>query len=434
MSSGSHRWYALVAVTLAFTLNRLDAVLTGLFLQPMKVSLSLSDTQLGFITGIAFGVFYAILGVPLARWADYGNRVTIAALAMALWGFTLTAYLFLANFAQLVVVRIASAVGEAGCMPPTYSLIGDYFPGAGERARAMAIYWLSGPLAALIGFIAGGWLSMKVGWREAFCIAGVLGLVAGVLLKFTVIEPRRPTLQNAATQSNLNLIRVLATLWHSRSVRYLVFAFILLMTSWVGVGSWEASFLVRSHNIGVDEAGIWLGLIYGAGGLVGILLGGYVASRWLTHDEERQVRLSALMIVLQIPFYAAFLLLGSTSAAALALLPVEIMCFFYFGPIFALMQRLVVDQMRARTLAVVMLLGNLLGLGLGPQLVGLLSDHLHERFGNDSLRYAMLVVSLMAVGAAGFFWKVAHTVRHDLASVASKKGGSAVPPSLLSTA
>src|ERR1700733_313850 len=172
MFSEAYKRYVLGALTFVYALNYLDRGLILLLLQPIKDDLHLSDTQLGFLTGIAFGLFYATLGVPIARWSDRGNRVTITSMAIALWGMTVMSCLFVSNFAQLLAARVAAAVGESGCMPPTYSLIGDYFPAATERTRAMAIYMLAGPLAAIVSFVLGGWLNELYGWRVTFFVMG----------------------------------------------------------------------------------------------------------------------------------------------------------------------------------------------------------------------------------------------------------------------
>src|SRR5262249_41117993 len=154
-----YKRFALWTLASVYTLNLVDRGLMSLLLQPIKEDLHLSDTQLGFVTGIAFGLFYATFGILIARWADRGNRVTITAAAIGLWGLTVMSCLFVGNYTQLVLARVAAAVGEAGCKPPTYSLVGDYFPGAVERTRAMAVYWLGGSVATIISFVIGGLLN-----------------------------------------------------------------------------------------------------------------------------------------------------------------------------------------------------------------------------------------------------------------------------------
>jgi predicted MFS family arabinose efflux permease len=410
--------YVLLVLTLVYTLNYLDRGLIGLLLQPIKEDLHLSDTQLGFLTGIAFGLFYATLGLPIARWADRGNRSTITSLAIGLWGLTVMACLFVANFAQLICARIAAAVGESGCMPPTYSLIGDYFPQPAERARAMAIYWLASPVATLISFMLGGWLNELYGWRITFFVMGCPAILVAILVKLTIVEPRG---QVAAAQPNAKqyprMMEVFTILWRQHSSRHLIIAIVLLFTMGLGLSPWYAAFMIRTHGMQTSELGIWLGLIFGVSGIAGILLGGYVTGRWFAEDERHQMRLSAASIALLVPCYLLFLLLPHKEHALIALIPLAVVFNFFLGPTFALMQRLVADEMRATTLAVLMLLANLIGMGIGPQIVGLLSDALAPIAGGDSLRYAMLSMSLVALWSAYHFWQAGQSVQGDLRAV-----------------
>lgn len=388
----------------------------------------MSDTQLGFLTGIAFGLFYATLGLPIARYADRGNRATITSIAIGMWGLTVMSCLFVTNFIQLVLARIAAAVGEAGCMPPTYSLLGDYFPGAAERTRSMAIYMLASPVSALVSFAAGGWLNERFGWRYTFFLMGVPALLVAALVKMTIGEPRMHTSGvQTVGQGPPRLAVVLEALWRMRSLRHLSIALILILTMGFGLAPWYAAFMIRSHGMKTAELGVWLGLIFGVAGVSGIALGGYAVGRWFSHNERTQLRLIALLIAMLVPCYVSFLLLPLTYQALTALVPLVVVCNFFLGPTFALMQRLVVDEMRATTLAAVMLLANLIGMGLGPQVVGVLSDQLMPVLGSDSLRYAMLVMSLVAFWAAYHFWQVSRTIQEDLASLSLRAGPGSNP-------
>lgn len=414
-SSVAYRRYALAAMTAVYTLNLVDRGLMGLLLQPIKEDLQLSDTQLGFVTGIAFALFYAVMGVPLARWADRGNRVTLTALAIGLWGVTVMTCLFVTNFVQLVFARIAAAVGEAGCKPPTYSLVGDYFPQAAERTRAMAVYWTGGPLSNLISFIAGGWLAEIYGWRVAFFVMGVPGLILALIFKFTIAEPRATVQKAAAPQRTLPPIKiVLTTFWRLRSCRNICIAMILVNMISLGMWPWFAAFMMRSHDMETGTLGLWLGSIFTVGGIIGVSAGGYFASRWFTGNERGQMRMCALAVGSVVPCFAAFLLLADKYHALIALGPLAILFSVFLGPTYAILQRLVPDDMRATTMAIMMLLANLIGMGLGPQVVGILSDLLAPSLGNDSLRYAMLSLSLVALGAAYYFWQTGKTVAVDL--------------------
>jgi MFS family permease len=409
-----YKRYVLATLTVVYTLNFLDRAVLILLLEPIKKDLLLSDTQLGFITGIAFALFYGTLGIPLARWADRGDRVTLTAAAIALWGITVMSCLWVRTFAQLVVARIAAAVGEAGCMPPTYSLLGDYFPAARERTRAMAIYWLANPLSALVSFIVGGWLNEHYGWRVTFFVLGLPALVVALVVKLSIKEPRGRASKPREASARPAYREVLLVLWRQRSARHLGAAIILLFMMGIGLGQWFAAFMIRTHHMSTGELGTWLGLILGLGGIVGIVLGGYGPRHGRLADERSQMRLCAIMIAALVPCSVAFLLLPRRELALLALVPWAVVLNYFFGPAFALMQRLVREDMRATTLAIVMLLANLIGMGAGPQLVGILSDALAPTFGADSLRYAMLAISLVAFWSAAHFWQVGKHVAADL--------------------
>lgn len=421
-SDSGYKKYVLSVLTLVYTLNYLDRGLIILLLQPIKNDLRLTDTQLGFLTGIAFALFYATAGVPIARWADRGNRVTITSLAIGLWGLTVMSCVMVGNFIQLVFARIAAAIGEAGCMPPTYSLIGDLFPRAAERTRAMAFYWLANPIAGLISFAAGGWLSEMYGWRVAFFLMGVPALLVAVLVKLTVRDPRSPVSPTTVTrQAEPSMWEVLTTLWHQRSCRHLSLAIIFFFAMGLGIAPWFAAFMVRSHGMGTTEIGVWFGLIFGFGGMAGTLLGGYVIARWFAENPRGQMRLSAILIASFCPCLVLFLLLPQRYGALTALTLLVAIFNFLLGPTFAVMQRLVRDDMRATTMAVVMLLANLIGMGVGPQLVGILSDELFPILHADSLRYALLAMSIIAFVSAFHFWKVGYAVAEDI----EKKGYAA---------
>jgi MFS family permease len=415
----AYKAYVLTALTVVLTLSYLDRVLIVLLLQPIKDDLHLTDTQLGIVTGTGFALFYATLGLPIARWADRGNRVTIAAVAISLWGLTVMSCISVANFAQLLLFRIAASIGESGCMPPTYSLVGDYYPKPAERSRAMARYMLAGPLAGLVSYLAGGWLHDLYGWRMTFLLAGIPALVVAGIVKATVREPRLSLPVKEHTRSReVGLLQVLSSLWLRRSARHICLGIILLWTLGLGLQPWYAAFMVRSHGAHTNEISVWFGLIFGVGGIVGILVGGMVSARAVTRDETSQLKVNAVVVALLVPCYLLFLCLPSRVYALCALVPLVIAFNFFVGPTFALLQRLVAHESRATALAVVMLLANLIGMGAGPLAVGILSDLLVGQFGTDSLRYAMLGISVLALWAALHFWLAGRTIKADLKATA----------------
>jgi MFS family permease len=412
----AYRRYGLAVMTAVYTLNLVDRGLIHLLLQPIKVDLQLSDTQLGFLTGMAFALFYATAGVPIARWADRGNRATIAALAIGVWGLTVMMCVFVVNYVQLVLARVAAGVGEAGCKPPTYSLIGDYFPEAAARTRAMSIYWLGNPIATLISFALGGWLAEMYGWRMTFLLMGIPGLLLAVIVKLTIVDPR-VNAPSAVPAPAASMKSVLSLIWRQRSSRHLCLALILLYTMGSGLNPWYAAFMIRSHGMGTAELGLWLGIVFCIGGFLGILSGGFLSARLFAESERSQMRMSAFTVAAFVPCLIAFVTLPEKAHALLALLPMIAAFSFFMGPTYALLQRLVPDNMRATVLAVVLLLVNLIGMGLGPQVVGALSDVLSPSYGPDGLRISMLLMSLVALWSSYHFWQAGKTVEGDLSSI-----------------
>jgi MFS family permease len=422
----AYKRYVLVVLTAVYMLNLVDRGLMTLLLEDIKADLGLTDTQLGALTGVAFGVFYATVGLPIARWADRGNRVTISALAIGMWGLTAMACVAVGSYAQLVLARIAAGVGESGCKPPTYSLVGDYFPSAAERAPALAFYLGGSSVASLLSYMAGGWLNEQYGWRLAFFMMGVPALLLAVLVKWTIVEPRTHQARASGPRPQpMPFAKVLATLGRQRSLRYLSAGLVLLYTFGAGLSPWYAAFMVRSHGASSADLGMWFGLIFGFGGLAGVLAGGYLASGAFAYDERSQMRMCAVTLACVLPFFVAFLLLPEKWQALLALVPLVMIFSVFMGPTYALLQRLVPDEMRATTMALIMLFANLIGMGLGPQIVGILSDVLAPVFARDSLRYAMLMVSFLALLAGYCFWRAGDTVREDLADQDRSRSGGA---------
>jgi predicted MFS family arabinose efflux permease len=286
----------------------------------------------------------------------------------------------------------------------------------------MTIYMVASPLPALVSFVLGGWLNTLYGWRMTFFIMGIPGLLIAVLVKLTIAEPRLDRRHSYESSRPLpRVLDVLTTLWHQRSLRHLGIGIVVLFTLMWGLWPWYAAFMVRSHGMSIVQLGIWLGLISGGGGIAGILLGGFIADRCFPNDERSQMRVNAVVIASLTLWFTLFLLLPQKHYALIALVPLVVVFNFWFGPTFALMQRLVADEMRATALALVMLVGNLVGMGIGPQIVGLLSDLLNPSLGNDALRYAMLIMSFLALWVSYHFWRASASLSDDLEAVQRKR-------------
>ncbi len=236
MNQSTYKKYLLGILLVILTCNFLDRSILAIALQDIKADLDLSDTQLGFLSGLAFAAFYSVMGIPIARWADRGNRVTIIALTTALWSVLVALCGAAATFVQILLIRVGVAVGEAGCVPPAHSLIADHFSRA-ERPRAVSIYMLGGPLSILIGYFLAGWLTQFYGWRMTFLLLGLPGIVLALLAFFTLREPRKLTPTRVSQTAAVPLREVLATLWGNKTFCHLLVAFAIMFFFGQGSGS-----------------------------------------------------------------------------------------------------------------------------------------------------------------------------------------------------
>ncbi|HAK63530.1 MAG: spinster family MFS transporter [Pseudomonadota bacterium] len=411
--------YVIGVLTTVYVFNFVDRQILSILMQPIKEEMQISDTALGFLSGIAFALFYATLGIPIARLADRWSRVNIITISLSLWSL-MTAVCGLAqNYWQLLISRILVGVGEAGGGPSSHSLIADYVP-MENRSTALGIFALGVPLGLLFGFLIGGWLEELYGWRVAFLSVGLPGLLLAVVVRLTLREPPRGHADGGArvaAAAQPPIRDVARALWKQKSFRHLALATAVQAIAGYGVIQWVPSFLHRSHQMTSGEIGTALALILGVGGAIGTAAGGYIADRMGKRDMRWQLWIPAIGAMTGAPF-AFGIYLAPTALETLAWFAVPILFInAYHGPAFAMTQALAPVSMRAMAAAVLLFVLNIIGLGLGPQLVGIASDLLHPLYGNESLRYALLCVSMVYVWAAAHFWMGARTLRQDLASV-----------------
>lgn len=412
--SEATRRYALSILVVVYTFNFIDRQILSILLEPIKNELGLSDSQLGLLTGFAFALFYATLGIPIARFADRSNRRNLIAAALGIWS-AMTALSGLAgNFWHMLAARIGVGVGEAGCSPPAHSLIADYYP-ADRRATALGIYSLGIPFGILFGFIAGGWMNEVFGWRAAFFVVGIPGIFLAVLVRFSLREPPRGMAEGKSLEGDQPSIKeTFAALWAKRAFRHLSIGGGLTAFVGYGVTTWFPSFLIRSHGMETGEVGTYLGLILGIPGGIGIVLGGYLADRFGARDTRWFLWIVTVALLVSVPFAVAMYLADSAYAAlGLMILPV-MLGNFYQATTFSQTQGLVSLRMRAVAAAVLLFILNIIGLGLGPQFVGMLSDYLAPTYGVESLRYALLIAGLLNVWAAVHYYFAGRHLEADL--------------------
>lgn len=411
MQRANHRRYLLALLMAILAFNFVDRMTLGVVLQDIKADLDLSDTQLGLLSGIAFALFYSVMGIPIARWADRGNRITIITLTTALWSAAVALCGIAGNFVQLLLIRVGVGVGEAGCVPPAHSLISDFFSRE-ERPRALGIYQMGASLSFVFGYFLAGWLNEFYGWRATFIILGLPGLVLAALGWFTLKEPRSSSQFVPAPQ--LQLIEVWRTLWTNVTFRHVLLCLSVTLFFTYGVLQWQPAFFIRSYGMKTGELGTWLAVAYGLFGLLGNYWGGAAASRYAGGNERAQ--LAGMAVVLcGVGLFSAGVYLAPNQYWGLASLCVAVLGLSAInGPVLATIQSLVPPQQRATAIALVMLFSNLIGMGLGPLATGALSDALQPRFGEGSLRYALLALCPGFVWCAWHIWRASHTVARDL--------------------
>ncbi|MCZ6888438.1 MAG: MFS transporter [Gammaproteobacteria bacterium] len=401
-ASPQARYYAVGLLMVVYTFNFIDRQLLAILQESIKLDLGLSDSQLGLLTGFAFAIFYVTAGIPIARWADRSNRRNIIALAVGLWSF-MTALSGLAqNYSYLLLARIGVGVGEAGGSPPAHSIISDIFPPE-RRASALALYSTGVNIGIMFGFLLGGWLNEYFGWRVAFMVVGVPGLVLALIVRFTLTEPPRGIAENRIPGAAVPLGTVLALLWSRRSFRHIALGGALNAFAGYSTAGWTASFMQRSHGMETGELGTWLALILGLGGAIGVFGGALVAERLARRDVRWYMWLPALTGVICVPFMVGvYLADGPYLALTLSIVP-GLLFNVYLGNALAMTHGLVGLRMRALASAILFFVLNIIGLGIGPWVVGFLSDQLEPSLGVESLRYAMLYVIPAAMA-----WSVYH--------------------------
>jgi predicted MFS family arabinose efflux permease len=408
------RNYALSVLVVVYTFNFIDRQILSILLEPIKQDLGLSDSALGMLTGFAFALFYATLGIPIARFADRGNRRNLIALALTIWS-GMTALSGLAqNFWHLLLARIGVGVGEAGCSPPAHSMIADYFP-AENRATALGIYSLGIPFGILFGFIAGGWLNEFFGWRVAFFVVGIPGVLLALLVRYTLREPPRGMAEGRVAEvEQPTVMETFRFLWSKRSFRHMAVGGGLTAFVGYGVVTWVPSFLIRSYGMSTGDVGTYLGLILGIPGGIGIALGGYLADRYGARDTRWYLWVVAVALIACVPLSFGVYLSATAFASLIFLIIPILLGDFYQATTFSQTQGLVSLRMRSVAAAVLLFILNIIGLGAGPQAVGILSDVLQPQYGDESLRYALLILSLVNVWSAYHYYLAGKYLKDDL--------------------
>lgn len=402
--------YTLGLLLLIYVVNHIDRQVMYILIEPVKGDLGISDTQVGWLVGGAFALFYTVAGFPIARLADSGNRSNIIAISLLVWSAFTVACGLTRNFGQLMAARVGVGVGEAGCTPPAHSMISDAFPPE-RRATALSVYQLGVPLGALFGLAFGGYLAEELGWRAAFFLVGAPGILLAGVAKLSLREPARGAFDAGGDVEIEPLGDTLRFMAGLPAMRHVVVGSAVQTLFLAGLAAFHGSFLIRVHGLSLTEAGLKLGLINGIAGGFAVLGAGWLADRVGQSDLRWQFWIPAAGALVSIPFSVIAYQTESVDLAIASIAAATIFNNTYSGLTHAIMQRLVKPRMRAMMSAIALFAMNIVGFGLGPIAVGFLSD----RFGGGSeIRYALLSLVICMAWAAVHYLIGARSYLRDL--------------------
>ena len=404
-----YRYYVLALLTLGYVFNFVDRQVMTILIEPIKMEFGASDTQMGLLSGLAFALFYATLGIPVARLADRWSRRNVLAISMTTWSAVTALCATATGFWHLLLLRIGVGIGEAGGTPPSQSLLADYFPPE-KRAFAQGILATAPNIGILVGLFGGALIAEAYGWRSVFLVFGIPGVLLAILIQLTIKEPLKVTV--SASEEGAGLFSTLGNIFRLPSFAHIMVGVGFTGIAGYGLGVWSPSFLVRVHNMSLVDAGLYLGLIGVFGGGLGTISSGLLVDRLARRDKRWQLWLPAIGIFLALPTQLAFLLWPAEHRLVVGEVDVPfalvfmglsaVFASFWIAPSYAAVQNLVPQYWRTQASALMLLAINLLGMGLGPLLVGMLSDLLSQ-FGDSSVRFGLSIgVSLSLVGGVAY--------------------------------
>ncbi|MBV1879029.1 MAG: MFS transporter [Pseudomonadales bacterium] len=409
-----YKTYVMVVLTLVYAFNYIDRQILVILQEPIKAELGLSDTQLGLLTGFAFAIFYVVCGIPVARWAESSSRRNIITIAITIWS-GMTAISGLAqNYTQLLLARIGVGIGESGGSPPAHSMISDMYPPE-QRATALAFYSTGVNVGVLIGFLLGAWIQAVFGWRMAFLAVGLPGIAVALLLRFTVVEPKRGMSEDIVDTGDAPSIKAtMKHLWGKLTFVHLSLACGLQAFTGYGAGTWTPSFFIRSHDMSVAEIGTWMAFVQGGSGIVGTIFGGILADRMGRKNRRWYLLVPCIAGLIAMPMMISVYMIPNPQQALIVKIFPTLLYYTYIGASLAAAHSLVGLRMRALTSAILLFMLNIIGMGLGPLGIGMLSDLLEPSYGIDSLRYSLIILGTIAPLWAGFhFWRASVHIERE---------------------
>ncbi|MBT4494506.1 MAG: MFS transporter [Gammaproteobacteria bacterium] len=396
-SNPAYRYYVLGMITMTSVFSITDRLVMSILMEDIKAEFALTDTQMGLLAGVAFTMFYVIMGIPIARLADRFNRRNILSISIIVWSGMTALCGMAAGFVSLFLARGGVGIGEAGGAPPSLSIIADYFRRQ-ELSRAMSLYSTGATMGTVTGLMAGGYFADLLGWRMTFVVLGIPGILLGIVILLTVREPRRGTFAEpgTATGEGDDLVTTLLSLARNAVYVRVALANALAIIVAYAFSIWMAPILLRNFDLSTTEVGFYLGLAFIFGGVPGLLLGGWMADYFAKWDLRWRAWLCAMALPLALPVLCLSLILEDFMPVLVAYALGYGLLVFTQGPALSVLQSSVLPAQRALATSLAFLLTNILGQAVGSLLVGSMSDSFSQEYGTQSLNYAVIVLSIFA--------------------------------------
>jgi predicted MFS family arabinose efflux permease len=412
--AGVRAWIVLGMLCFVYVLNFLDRQLLAILAKPIQDSLHVSDRQLGLIGGLYFALFYCFIAIPVGWLADKTNRVKVLSLSCAVWSAATMGCGLSASYPQLVTARMLVGFGEAGGVPPSYSILSDYFP-PGRRGTAFGIYNLGPPIGAAIGIAFGASIAAAFSWRRAFLLVGAAGVVAALAVLFIVQEPRRGGLDYCGqlAASKPSFWQTFAMYFSRRTTVLAALGSGATQFITYGLGNFTTLFLMREKGMSLNEVALYYALVVGIAMTSGVFVSGRLIDRFTQRSKQAYGLLPAASLALAVPFYVGFVWANSWRVALLFLIFPSFLNYFYLSSSVALVQEEVLPEQRAMSGALLLLVMNFIGLGLGPTYVGAASDYFRAGHPGHSLQFALYtLLPFYGVAIILFLW-LARVLRHE---------------------
>lgn len=405
--------YTLVLLTLIYTLNYFDRNIFSIVLQSIKTDLHMTDTQLGLVGGVAFVMFYSIMGIPIAWLADRYNRRNIIAIGLAFWSLMTVCTGLVVNIWQLALARFLMGAGEASGISPAYSMLSDLYDKV-RRPLAVSILICGSTFGMFLAYLIGGWLDEQFGWRSVFFVGGIPGMAVALIFYLSVREPQRGAAETGAVTLDVSsLLETLRFLLHSRTYVIVLIGGCFMAVHLYAAIVWAPTFMLRVHELSSGQMGTYMAFARGPAGLLGMILGGLLVKHLGQADERWRIRLPAIFCLLTAPMEVVFLLSNSLWLSLAGIAFASLFSAMYAGPIFAVLLDVVKVRMRAMSTAIFTVLGSFIGQIIGPLWVGVMNDVTQARFGDLAIRYSLLVGPACAFIAGLIIWSAAKSIEAD---------------------